>query len=174
MKRTTIVALYAVLLCALATGTFLLLVKGFVSPTVFTLGLGAAWFALFLARDGVIIPDRNGNALIFTVRSKVRDLSDSVRWWHDQRQNTRKGRVYKKRLRQIVASLSAHGDSTVGTLSAHLDASPSEIAEMVRDLLARGWISESLPAERGAPTYVATERGLRDLANPGSTDHESA
>lgn len=171
MRRITLLSLFAVAFVVIAVGTFYLLVDGHVSPTAFIVGLGAVWLVLFLCKDGIIIPDRTGDALVYRALAWVRDRRDDVRWGHVQSQNIRHGKRYKQDLRRVVAHLDQNGPASVESLAYRLDASTDAVSEWVRDLVARQWVSEGRSIADTA-VYVATKRGLRDLADPGATDHD--
>ena len=142
MRRITLLSLFAVAFVVIAVGTFYLLVDGHVSPTAFIVGLGAVWLVLFLCKDGIIIPDRTGDALVYRALAWVRDRRDDVRWGHVQSQNIRHGKRYKQDLRRVVAHLDQNGPASVESLAYRLDASTDAVSEWVRDLVARQWVSE--------------------------------
>lgn len=83
------------------------------------------------------------------------------------------GRNYKKNLRKITAELHNNGEKSFKEIQSKFRFPEKDLQGYLSDLVWRKW-AETIPSlDKDTSTiYRITDRGSRDLANPGSTDHE--
>lgn len=152
---------------------FLKYINGEVSQKEFSVSMVVISALLILGGPGVILPDRNGNALIYKVKSQLGRLGDKIQIAWDSSSAIRYGNDVKKKRQRILSTVAQDGPVTMDSIIAKTGLPEQFVKDEVSQIIWYRWIEETLSLNKeGTKQYSVTERGMRQLANPGSTDHE--
>lgn len=100
-------------------------------------------------------------------------LKTKIRIFFDSWYATRFGKRQKKIRQSILAKIDRSGPVTEEELNKITRFSSEEISMKLSDLIWCRWAEKSISLEKDSVIhYVITDKGKRQLANPGSTDHE--
>lgn len=100
------------------------------------------------------------------LKDKIRRLLDS---WYA----IRFGKRQKKIRQAILLAIDRNGPVTEDTLKEITKFPAEEVSMKLSDLIWCRWAEKSVTLNKeSAIHYVITDKGKRQLANPGSTDHE--
>lgn len=164
---------YPVVIAIITIILFVAWFNGAVSQSFLNWGVIALAFLLFLGKEGVIKSDRNGNALIYTIQYQFTRLKDKLWIANASREASQYGKKVKKERQQILSEINDNGPVSFEFLNIEKGFPAENLTEQLKTLTFYKWAEESgSPVNSSVTHYVITERGKRQLANPGSTDHE--
>lgn len=164
---------YPILMIVSIIILFLKKINGDITQREFSLSMVIIAVLLILGGPGVIVPDRNGNALIYKARYQLVRLGDKISWFFQSRSNTRWANKVKQKRQKILAVIAQDGPLTMDAIIGKTNLPKQFVEDEVSQIIWYRWIEEVLSLNKNEiKKYVVTERGERQLANPGSTDHE--
>lgn len=100
-------------------------------------------------------------------------LKDKIRFFLDTWYAIRYGRKQKKIRQAILSAIDQHGPVTEAELKKITKFPAEEVAMKISDIVWCKWAESNVTLEKDSvASYVITDKGKRQLANPGSTDHE--
>lgn len=100
-------------------------------------------------------------------------LKDKIRFFLDTWYAIRYGRKQKKIRQAILSAINQHGPVTETELKKITKFPAEEVAMKISDIVWCKWAEPNVTLQKDSVvSYVVTDKGKRQLANPGSTDHE--
>lgn len=99
---------------------------------------------------------------------------DKLRLARDSAYATKFGKREKAKRQKILQAIDDNERITAEALIKVTNLQTEDIETHIADMIWYRWIKAlPFPAPDGSKQYVSTDRGKRQLANPGSVDHEN-
>lgn len=121
---------------------------------------------------GILIPSPYRDSYLQKVcRFVKRSILEPLQWKTESKLSSVRGQGIKNLRLRILHELSSSNASTSENLATQLRLDETVLDANISHLIWRGW-AEEVGSETNLKHYKVTDRGLRELAAPGSTDNE--